>query len=212
MPADQPMFVSAVGPLNKAMAQAGSSLGAFNGSILLWAKGQASSLLPALQKDGYPVELAITADAVRETPSFLALSWIFGFLEALGVLAGMVALVALVLYLQARQRSREVAYALSRRMGMKKRSNFLSVVFEIAGMLGASFVIGGGLAVAAAFLLYKKADPMPNIPPDPLLQLPAGLFLVTAGVLALAAIVSAWWVQRAAEKANVAEVMRLAGG
>ena len=128
------------------------------------------------------------------------------------MLAGMVALVALVLYLQARQRSREVAYALSRRMGMKKRSNFLSVVFEIAGMLGASFVIGGGLAVAAAWLLYRKADPMPGIPPDPLLQLPVALFLFTGLALLLAAVVSAWWVQRTAERANVAEVMRLAGG
>jgi hypothetical protein len=72
-------------------------------------------------------------------------------------------------------------------------------------------VIGGGLAVAAAFLLYKKADPMPGIPPNPLLQLPLGLFLLTGALLAAAALVSAWWVQRTAERANVAEVMRLAG-
>ena len=149
---------------------------------------------------------------MRETPGFLALSWVFGFLEALGVLAGLVSLVALVLYLQARQRSREVSYALSRRMGMRKRSNFLSVAIELSGMLLASFAIGAGLAVAAAFLLYRKADPMPEIPPDPLLRLPVGMFLVTLGVLAIAAIVAAWRVQRSAERANVAEVMRLAGG
>ena len=169
-------------------------------------------MLPALQKDGYPWSSRSPPTPCGETPGFLALSWIFGFLEALGVLAGMVALVALVLYLQARQRSREVAYALSRRMGMKKRSNFLSVAFELAGMLGASFVIGGGLAVAASWLLYRKADPMPGIPPDPLLRLPVALFLFTRLALLLAAVVSAWWVQRTAERANVAEVMRLAGG
>jgi putative ABC transport system permease protein len=211
MPADQPLYVAAVGPLSKALTEAGSSLGAFDGTYALWARGDAGSLLPQMQHDGYPVELAITADAVRQTPQFLALSWVFGFLEALGVLAGMVALVALVLYLQARQRSREVAYALERRMGLRKRSNFVSVVFEILGMLLAALVIGGGLAVAAAFLLYKKADPMPGIPPNPLLQLPLGLFLLTGALLAAAALVSAWWVQRTAERANVAEVMRLAG-
>jgi hypothetical protein len=79
-------------------------------------------------------------------------------------------------------------------------------------MLLASFVIGAGLAVGAAFLLYRKADPMPQIPPDPLLRLPIGLFLITLGALMLAAVLSAWRVQRSAERANVAEVMRLAGG
>jgi putative ABC transport system permease protein len=212
MPSDQPLFVAAVGPLSKSLTQAGSSLGAFDGTFELWAKGDAATLLPEMRRAGYPVELAITADAVRQTPSFLALSWVFGFLEALGVLAGLVALVALVLYLQARQRSREVSYALSRRMGLRKGSNLLSVAIELTGMLVASFVIGGGLAVGAAFLLYKKADPMPQIPPAPLLRLPFGLFLVTLGALAVAALVSAWRVQRSAERANVAEVMRLAGG
>src|SRR5262249_34920382 len=135
MVAGQPLYVTAVAPLQKVLTQAGASLGAFNGSFELWAKGDPGAVLPQMGKDGYPVELAITADAVRQTPGFLSLSWVFGFLEALGVLAGMVALIALVLYLQARQRSREVSYALSRRMGMRKRSNFLSVVFEISGML-----------------------------------------------------------------------------
>ena len=212
MPADQALFVTAVGPLQKSLNQGGTSLGAFNGINQLWAKGDTATVLRQMHDAGYPDELAITADAVRQTPGFLSLSWVFGLLQALGVLSGLVALVALVLYLQARQRSREVAYALSRRMGLRKRSNFLSVALELGGMLLASFVIGAGLAVGAAFLLYRKADPMPQIPPDPLLQLPYALFLITLAVLALAALVSAWRVQRSAEKANVAEVMRLAGG
>jgi putative ABC transport system permease protein len=212
MPSDQALFVTAVGPLQKSLNQVGASLGAFNGINQLWAKGDTATVLRQLHDAGYPDELAITADAVRQTPGFLSLSWVFGFLEALGVMAGLVALVALVLYLQARQRSREVAYVLSRRMGLRKRSNFVSVVLELGGMLLASFVIGAGLAVAAAFLLYRKADPMPQIPPDPLLQLPYTLFLITLAGLALAAVISAWRVQRSAEKANVAEVMRLAGG
>ncbi|MFL5797527.1 MAG: FtsX-like permease family protein [Actinomycetota bacterium] len=212
MPASQPLFVAAIAPLSKAFSSAGSTLGSFQGTFSLWAKGDAGRLLPELHRAGYPTELALTADEVRQTPGFLALSWVFGFLQALGVLAGLVALVALVLYLQARQRSREVSYALSRRMGMKKRSNFLSVAMEIAGMLLVAFVIGAGLAVAAATMLYRKADPMPQIPPGPLLRLPALVFALTLAALAVAALASAWRVQRSAEKAHVAEVMRLAGG
>jgi len=212
MPANQPLFVAAIDPLSKAFSRAGATLASFQGTFALWAKGDAGRLLPELHRRGYPTELAITADEVRQTPGFLALSWVFGFLQALGVLAGLVALVALVLYLQARQRSREVSYALSRRMGMKKRSNFLSVAMEITGMLLVAFVIGAGLAVAAAALLYRKADPMPQIPPGPLLRLPTLVFVLTLAAVAVAALASAWRVQRSAEKANVAEVMRLAGG
>jgi putative ABC transport system permease protein len=212
MPANQALFVVATDPFSKALTQAGASLGAFQGTFSLWAKGDPAVVLPKLRAAGYPTELAITADEVRETPGFLALSWVFGFLQALGVLAGLVALVALVLYLQARQRSREVSYALSRRMGLRKASNFLSVAMELAGMLLVSFVIGAGLAVGAAALLYRKADPMPQIPPGPLLRIPTMMFLLTLAALAVAAVAAAWRVQRSAEKAKVAEVMRLAGG
>jgi putative ABC transport system permease protein len=211
MPPGRALIVAAEGPLSRALSQAGTSLGAFQSSYQVWVKGDPARLLPLLRQRGFPVELAITADQVRQTPSFLALSWIFGFLESLGVLAGLVGLVALVLYLQARVRSREVAYALSRRMGLRRLSSFLSVALELAGMLLAAFVIGAGLAVGAAFLLYRKADPMPDIPPAPLLRVPMALFLVTAAALVVAAFVAAWRVQRQAERANVAEVMRLAG-
>jgi putative ABC transport system permease protein len=176
----------------------------------LWAKGPPDEVLAALEKH-VSTDGATTASSAKETPRFLALAWTFGYLEALGVAAGVVALLGMVLYLQARQRDREVSYALARRMGLSSAAHGLSVAGELAGMLLAAFVIGAGLAVAAAGLIYGRLDPLPSLPPSPLLRLPLGLFGATAAVLVAAAAVGAWVVQRRADRANVAEVMRLAG-
>jgi putative ABC transport system permease protein len=176
----------------------------------LWAKGQPDEVLAALEKE-ISVDGAVTASAAKQTPRFLALAWTFEYLEALGVAAGVVALLGMVLYLQARQRDREVSYALARRMGLSSAGHGLSVAGELAGMLLAAFVIGAGLAVLAAGLIHGRLDPLPALPPAPLLRLPAELFGVAAAVLLAAAAVGAWFVQHRADRANVAEVMRLAG-
>jgi putative ABC transport system permease protein len=177
----------------------------------LWAKGDPAEVLRALSAARVPVDTVATAGAAKRTPRFLALSWTLGYLEALGVAAGVVALLGMVLYLQARQRDREVAYALARRMGLSSAAHGLSVAGELAGMLLTAFVIGAGLAVLAAALVVGKLDPLPALPPEPLLRLPEGLFAESIGVLLLACAAGAWIVQRRADRANVAEVMRLAG-
>src|SRR5205085_2310145 len=96
----------------------------------LWAKGDPAAVLRGLRIHHLPVDLVATADAAKATPRFLALSWTFGFLESLGIAAGLVALLGMVLYLQARQRDREVSYALARRMGLSSQAHGLSVAGE----------------------------------------------------------------------------------
>ncbi|HJP65177.1 MAG TPA: FtsX-like permease family protein, partial [Actinomycetota bacterium] len=177
----------------------------------LWAKGDPPSVLAALAKAHVPTDLAATADAAKKTPRFQALSWTFGYLEGLGLAAGLVALLGMVLYLQARQRDREVSYALARRMGLTSSAHGLSVAGELAGMLVAAFVIGTALAVVAAALVYGRLDPLPTLPPGPLLRVPYLSFVAAAGVLLAASAAGAWAVQRRADRVNVAEVMRLAG-
>jgi putative ABC transport system permease protein len=151
-----------------------------------------------------------TAEHLMRSPAFLALSWTLGFLQALGGLAGVMALVGLLLYLQARQRSREVAYALSRRMGLTRSAHRRSVALELTAMLGAAFVVGSTLSVAAALLVYGRLDLLPELPPAPLLRLPPVLFGSVLVVLAAAAWAGAAAVQWQAERTSVAEVMRLA--
>jgi putative ABC transport system permease protein len=154
---------------------------------------------------------SVTTEDVKGTPQFLSLSWTFGFLQALGILTGLVALGGAVMYLEARQRSREVSYALSRRMGLARSAHRRSVVLELGSILVVSLVIGALLAWVAARLVYGQLDPIPSIPPPPLFRLPVLLFGASLVVVLLTSWIGARRVQHAADRARVAEVMRLAG-
>jgi len=107
--------------------------GLLDGGRRLWAKGTPSSIQAGLSSAGVRTAGAVSAARVQRTPAFLAVSWTFSFLLALGVVAGLVVLIGLVLYLQSRQQAREVAYALSSRMGLSARSHRRSVGAELGG-------------------------------------------------------------------------------
>jgi putative ABC transport system permease protein len=148
--------------------------------------------------------------AVRRTSGVQPVTWTLGLLQALGYLAGLLALVGILLYAQSRQQAREVSYALARRMGLTSRQHWAGVTLELAAILGAATVIGTGLAVAAAALTVGRLDPLPALAPDPLLRLPWTLLVLLPVTVALVAALGAALVQRAADRADVAEVMRLA--
>ncbi len=180
------------------------------GHVELWAKGQPAEVVSALRRAGVRPETVRNVEQVQSSPSFLALTWAFGLLQVLGLLAGVLGVVGLVLYAQARQRAREVAYALSSRMGLNRGAHRAAVVLELGGMLVVAFVMGVALGVGAARLIYARLDVLPSIPPPALLRLPVAVFGVTGVALLAAAAAGAWATQRAADRANVAEVMRLA--
>ncbi len=160
---------------------------------------------------GVEASSVTTVDDVTATPAFLAQSWVLGLLLALGVLAGLIAAAGMLLYLQARQQAREVSYALAVRMGLSRGAHVRSVLLEVGALLFAALAIGGALALAAAFLVHGSLDLLPEVAPPPLLRLPGVLLAATAGALAVLSLAGSWRVQRAADRANVAEVMRLAG-
>jgi len=177
----------------------------------LWARGDPGAALAALRRAGQAPAAVTTAAGQMRTAAFVAQAWTFRLLSALGVLAGMVALVGLVLYAQARQRGRVIAYALTRRMGLSRGAHRRSVLWELAGLLGFAFLLGAGLAVVAAAAVLPRLDPMPELPPSLGLELPGLVLAGTLGCVLLAALAGAVLVQRAADRAKVAEVMRLAG-
>jgi putative ABC transport system permease protein len=177
----------------------------------VWAKGPSATIVRTLlDRHAIVAGSEAIADETQQLPQFVALRWTLGYLQALGVMTALIALGGIVLYLQSRQRAREVAYALARRMGLKRAEHRRSVVLELVAMLVLGVLIGAFLAWAAARLVYGKLDPMPILPPAPLFRSPLGLLGITAGVALIAAWIGAWRVQRTAEHADVTEVMRLA--
>lgn len=215
-----PILVAAAGPADRALGALGVGLQDTGAQYQLWSRGGAAAVEARARAAGISVAPVTafgassggvaTAAAQERTPAFQVVSWTLGFLEALGAMAGAAALVTMVMYLQARQRAREVSYALSRRMGLSRGSSRLSSTLELGGMLGTAFVLGWGLSIVAALLVFKRLDMMPGLPPGPVLAIPADLVGVVAAALAVCSWAGAWVVQRRADRANVAEVMRLA--
>ena len=211
MPSSGPLVVASTGVLARAAERQGLTLEDFQPTYLLWVKGSPEPVLRALREAKIFPASIVTAAHVAATPGFLALSWLFGYLEALGALAGLLALVALVLYLESRQRAREVSYALAVRMGLRRRAHWLSVTVELGAMLLGAFAIGAVLAAAGSFTVHGKVDPLPQFPPGAVFRLPGVLLGAVALAVVVFSVVAAWLVQRRADRANVAEVMRLAG-
>jgi putative ABC transport system permease protein len=205
--ADRPLLVVPAARLDAIAEREGF---VFGSRTEIWARDDPAVATAALRRAGVAPEAVTTAADVMRTPAFLAVSWTFRLLEALGGLAGVVALAGLVLYAQARQRGRVVAYALTRRMGLSRAAHRRSVLCELAGMLLFALALGAGLAVVAAGVVYRSLDPMPELPPAPGLVLPGALLGATLLGVLLAAAAGAFLVQRAADRAKVAEVMRLA--
>jgi putative ABC transport system permease protein len=211
-PGEQPgmnLVVPADG-LRETLESHGASFRSLNVSYEAWAAGNGARAAAYFAANGAQPNTIEFARDQLDRPGFHALNWTFAFMEVLGIMTAFVALIGLLLYLQARQRSREITYALSRRMGLSSSAHGGAVAIELAGLLLAAMVVGGVFALGSVALVYRRLDPVPNLPPGPLLQLPWWLF----GEIALAAIVcawaGAWFVQRRAARADVGAVMRFA--
>jgi putative ABC transport system permease protein len=178
---------------------------------LLWARGEREQVLAALDRADVRVVGVVTdARDVLDVSSFLATSWTFGFLQALGVLTGLITAGGLLLYLETRQRSRRAAYALSRRMGLSRAAHLGSLLAEVGGTLLGGFAIGVGLSSVAARLVYLRLDALPSVPPVPLLRTPVLALTGTAAAVLAVTWLAAWMAQRSADRTNLAEVLRLA--
>jgi putative ABC transport system permease protein len=164
----------------------------------------------ALRGEGVTVVEVLGAPAVRRSPTLAALTWTFGFMAAVGVAIGAIAVLSILLYLQSRQRSRLVAYAMARRMGLRRGAHLLSLVFEAAGLLALAYAIGTALGLLAGTLTFGRVDPLPSLPPAMTLRAPLELLGASALALALAACLGALGAQRRADRMDVAAVMRVA--
>jgi putative ABC transport system permease protein len=175
-----------------------------------WAHGDAGEARAFLIASGAdPTSVVVAADRLQ-TPAFRALAWSFVFMELIGLVTAIVALIGLLLYLQARLRSRELSYALARRMGLSSATHRLSVVVEIASLLTVAYAIGAALALGAVLLVYRRLDPLPDLTPAPSVRTPGALFAWIALAIATCALVGAWFVHRKAERADVGAVLRFA--
>lgn len=180
-------------------------------STEIWGRGDPAEVSAYFEDQG------LFFGASRDSRDFLdagplrSIGWTFSLMQALGVLAATIVLVALLFYLQTRQRERDAAYGLSKRMGLAGGSHRASLAVELFAMLVVAALLGEVAAVLGAKLVLANADPLPEVPPPGLFRVPIAIVLgLIPAILGIAGI-GAWRVQRAADGARMAEVMRVAG-
>jgi putative ABC transport system permease protein len=186
-----------------------SSLGTPSARTELWAKGETARTVRLLDSSPARPFPILTAEEARNRPETVAFTRTFAFLEALGLAAGLLALVGLVVYLQVRQRARVVAFGLACRMGLSARSHRRALALELGLAVVAAFALGLGTALLAARLVMTQVEPLASISPVPHFEPPlveAGVALVVLGVVTFAGAALAG---RAAARSNLAEVLRL---
>lgn len=176
----------------------------------VWARASPSVATRRFIAAGIHPDDIHTAPQVEDLPSIAAARGTFAILAGLGVVSGLLVLVVLIMYVQARQRAQVVSYALARRMGLSRGQNVRALALEVGAMLLTSFAVGSLVGQGISVFVVPELDPLPAIATQPLLR-----FSTNASVLALMTLVActamaAWLGERIARRANVAEVMRVA--
>ena len=206
----RPLVVVDADRLEGAFEGQASPLGIASANHELWIRGNPDAVTRALPQLPFTPGLVINAEEVKDIPYISAVIDTFIVMNGLGLLAALLVFAAMLMYLQARQRSEIVSYGLSLRMGMRSAGHLLAIATEVAAMLGVAFVTGAVLAVVAAGLIVPLLDPLDAIPPSPLTVVPIPLIVVTAPLLLLVAFFGGWLTERRARAADLGQVMRLA--
>ena len=162
-----------------------------------------------LRRDGDPVVITQTARVVVSTTGLLPITWIFGYLQALAALVGLVAVAGLVFGLAARARTRRVSYVMSRRMGMTRATHVRSVLVELAVVVGSGWLAGTALGVASFTTVYRRLDVYPSLLPPPTFVVPSTPLVVSGGIVLVVIALATAATQWVADRTRPAEILRL---
>jgi hypothetical protein len=172
----------------------------------VWAAGpDAADRLVAAGAD--PAAVRTAADAAS-APRLVAVTWGLAALQAFAVLATALALAGVLLFVASRQRATQVSYALARRMGLRPAAHRSALAVEVVLLLSLALVAAVLLGLLAAALVAGALDPLPDVPPAPRATVPLATVAGLVAVVLLAGAAGAAALQRGADRADVAEVLR----
>ena len=180
--------------------------------ILLWTTGvEPAEIETSLSSEEVGFAYTLSADTALDQLKFAAVVWTFDFLEMYSALAGLIAIGGVLLYVDTRQRSRNLSYVLARRMGLQRREHLVAGILEIGGLALIGTLAGIAAATVGARSLYEVLDPVPTSPPGPLwvgaLDIAAIAMVIATGVGIGAALLS----QRTADTADAQELLSHGG-
>lgn len=207
---DRPLVVISRASLTSAVEAAGRNPAVLR--YLLWVSNAGvEEVAGTLRAEEIGFSYTIPAERTLDLLKFQAVVWTFDFLELYAALAGLIAGGAVLLYSDTRQRSRNLAYALARRMGLTRASHIRASLLETLLPVGTGVVLGAGTAVLTARTVYSALDPVPETPPGPRWVPAVELIIVALAGAMLVGWATARISQRAADRADTSELLRHGG-
>jgi len=189
MSAGIPLVIVARTALEKAAAKAHVPDALGFAQTYVWAKGPPTQAAKAIEAQPFQASYITTVNDFRKDPDVVLATRTFAYMRLIAITAGTLVLVGLLLYLQARQRSQALASALTARMGLRRRTETLSLSLELAAIATIAAVVGGATALLTARPIVRHVDPLTNYPPAPSPALPvAALLWALLGLTGIALI------------------------
>lgn len=179
-------------------------------SGLIWAKGPTVRVERALLASNLAPAFLTTPAHILEDGAVRAAERSYRFVTAIGIAAAVLSLVALLLYLQARQRSQLIASALARRMGLSPLADATAVALEAVAIVAFAAVVGASASVASAVPVVGHVDAIPLYAPPPVVVVPwTTLALGLAAAVGAAACIGGV-AALLARRADASEALRVA--
>ncbi|HTE72531.1 MAG TPA: hypothetical protein VK640_04940 [Actinomycetes bacterium] len=173
-----------------------------------WIRGDRGLILAALDSAGTRfVEVRQVAEVV-DRAAFLTVAWTFDFMQAIAVGAGLLVLGGLTAYLDARRRNRLLGYAFARRMGLTSVQHRRALLIELAASVVVGCWLGLGIALAGAWLVHGRLDPVPAFRPGPVLRPATAVITALAATAAVVAVIAAAVVQHRTDRDDPIDVLR----
>jgi putative ABC transport system permease protein len=175
----------------------------------LWVRGDKAQVLNDLNRVGDQAPIVVATSDVIGVTTFAAVTWTFAYLQAFGVLIGIVTVGGLLLFLTTRARSRGLAYSMSRRMGLRRRQHVASLAAELGVVIGLGAVAGGGWGWLAVEMAARHLNALPGLPPAALVEVPVATLAGAAAALVAVWLVATGWAQYVTDRVRPSEVLRL---
>jgi len=174
----------------------------------IWIRGDPVKIRAELARANLPVTHISSSDDLFVDTLYDPLTFTFQYLTALSLLSGLVTMVGLLLYLEARTPRHRRSYVMFRRMGLRPRTHRAALLIELGIPLTGGLVGGLVLAAGLAKALSANFDVDVTVPPGTILSAPVQVVLaIAAGVLVLAAA-AAMYAQLRIGRARPSEVLR----
>ncbi|MEY2400965.1 MAG: putative transport system permease protein, partial [Ilumatobacteraceae bacterium] len=180
----------------------------FSSSSEIWLRDPPIDAETQLADAGILVRSPRDLSAVFDVTSFVTVRWAFATLSILGVLVGIVVLLAQLLVLDARRQTRQASHVLTTRMGLTSRGEAIGLIAEV----GPALVVGAVLGVVIGWTVTKlsvvRLDSLRQLkPPARVIAHPAaGLPIVVGVLVSLAVLVVVGFVM--IKRTRAMEVMR----